>query len=692
MVMNTVLALTLALSGELINILLVLCLLAAAVLIILAVYLIRRSQRVTNKQAYEQQLLLSAPKQRSGKLQAGANEQEQPHLMTLGQSKQCPFCGTDVLPGGIFCLHCGQRLPQSALVPRDSSAGAFSSFARLQSGQLREAGSGSPDRPLAPLDDARVKAIEEHPTLVGDVVVKEVAAAPEKQENAPRIEEWPTLVETAVVPLEARTKQSAQSEANGAQKTGYLILRKLSGKEVCEYVLKKASISIGRATNNDIVVPRDKLTSRHHATVRYENGHYALYDEHSANGTFLNGDEIEAGVPYTFRDGDVVGIGAYEFIYHTPETLKSAIERMPTVTVQTITDSGVWEPVSSDLSATEKMEKEVVQAEPPPGEINEEKKKEDRVASEEKEGEMGEKIAETATEAVAMDVTDSVSKHLVSSAAPETLLEQLRFTAFHPKGVAVDTWNTLLVYTYIESAIESVYRDVSLLQREMESGIRKPSGRGQPLLPHGTNITIVPECRGILFNPKRVTLQWSDDWHRSIFRFYARRELAGLSRNGRINIFAGPLLVGTLRMAMLFEEQESLDPLDAEDADVSTRPYERIFVSYSPQDKMVMQACQNIYRTLGFDALLKIDQMRNSQGLSGAVKESIEQAEIFQLFWSEHAAKSEQVTREWEYALQLNKGESFLRPTYWEVPLVPPPDVLGPFSFSYLPAYAFSSS
>ncbi len=291
-----------------------------------------------------------------------------------------------------------------------------------------------------------------------------------------------------------------------------------------------------------------------------------------------------------------------------------------------------------------------------------------------------------------MDVTDSVSKHLVSSAAPETLLEQLRFTAFHPKGVAVDTWNTLLVYTYIESAIESVYRDVSLLQREMESGIRKPSGRGQPLLPHGTNITIVPECRGILFNPKRVTLQWSDDWHRSIFRFYARRELAGLSRNGRINIFAGPLLVGTLRMAMLFEEQESLDPLDAEDADVSTRPYERIFVSYSPQDKMVMQACQNIYRTLGFDALLKIDQMRNSQGLSGAVKESIEQAEIFQLFWSEHAAKSEQVTREWEYALQLNKGESFLRPTYWEVPLVPPPDVLGPFSFSYLPAYAFSSS
>jgi hypothetical protein len=212
-----------------------------------------------------------------------------------------------------------------------------------------------------------------------------------------------------------------------------------------------------------------------------------------------------------------------------------------------------------------------------------------------------------------------------------------------------------------------------------------------PLLPHGTNITIVPECRGVLFNPRRVTLQWSEDWHRSIFRFSARRDLAGLSRNGRINIFAGPLLVGTLRMAMLFEEQERIDPL-IEDAAISTKPYEGIFVSYSHHDKVVMQACQDMYRTLGFDALLQIDQMRSWQELNASVRAGIEQAEVFQLFWSEHAAKSEYVRQEWEYALSLNRGESFMRPVYWEVPLVKPPDTLAPFYFSYLPTYAFASS
>jgi hypothetical protein len=290
-------------------------------------------------------------------------------------------------------------------------------------------------------------------------------------------------------------------------------------------------------------------------------------------------------------------------------------------------------------------------------------------------------------------VIKAASENLVAPPViPDTLLERLRFTTFHPKGVAVDSWNTLLIYTYVEAAREAIYRDVAFLQREMESGVRKLSGRGKPLLPQGINITIVPECRGVLFNPKRVTLQWSDDWHRSIFRFYARRDLAGLSRNGRINIFAGPLLVATLRMAMLFEEEERLDPLDVEDADVSTRPYERIFVSYSHQDKAVMHACQDIYRTLGFDELVKIDHMRDSEILQETVKESIGRAEIFQLFWSEQAAKSELVKREWEYALQLNRGESFIRPMYWEVPLLSPPEDLRPFYFSYLPAYAFSSS
>ena len=144
-------------------------------------------------------------------------------------------------------------------------------------------------------------------------------------------------------------------------------------------------------------------------------------------------------------------------------------------------------------------------------------------------------------------------------------------------------------------------------------------------------------------------------------------------------------------MAMLFEEQEGIDPL-IEDAAITTKPYQRIYTSYSHQDKIVMRASQDMYQMFGFDTLLKVDQMRSNQVLSETVQAGIEQAEVFQLFWSEQAAKSEYVQQEWEYALQLNRGEGFMRPVYWEVPLVKPPDSLAPFYFSYLPTYAFASS
>ncbi|GHO92380.1 hypothetical protein KSF_024280 [Reticulibacter mediterranei] len=500
--------------------------------------------------------------------------------------------------------------------------------------------------------------IEEQPTRLEEAI----------QIVKPVEEPHPVAVDEVVPPAQAAAAE------NMVEQSSYLILRKLNGQQIKEYPLNKPVLTIGRGRSNDIVIPRDKLTSRLHAVVRYEQNHYALYDEQSANGTFVNGDEIEAGVPHVLQDGDTIGVGAYEFTYRT-EALMHEVAHVSTAKASVVTNVLPLQ----ELLPEQKHEGENA--------ITIDGVEEEDID----EGVTPARLI-AISPAQVMEARASAERPQENPVAPahETLFEHLRFTAFHPKEVAVETWNSLLVYTYIESALESIYQDVNLLLRETEMG-DGVANKVNPLLPHGTNITIVPECRGVLFNPRRVTLQWSEDWHRSIFRFSARRDLAGLSRNGRINIFAGPLLVGTLRMAMLFEEQERIDPL-IEDAAISTKPYQGIFVSYSHHDKVVMQACQDMYRTLGFDALLQIDQMRSWQELSASVRAGIEQAEVFQLFWSEHAAKSEYVRQEWEYALSLNRGESFMRPVYWEVPLVKPPDTLAPFYFSYLPTYAFTSS
>jgi len=72
--------------------------------------------------------------------------------------------------------------------------------------------------------------------------------------------------------------------------------------------------SIGRAPDNDFVLPdTDRIVSHRHAAVHYENGHYYLSDN-STNGTFINHapEPVGRGHRVQIYDGDTITIGEYE--------------------------------------------------------------------------------------------------------------------------------------------------------------------------------------------------------------------------------------------------------------------------------------------------------------------------------------------------------------------------------------------
>jgi ABC-type multidrug transport system ATPase subunit len=71
------------------------------------------------------------------------------------------------------------------------------------------------------------------------------------------------------------------------------------------------SIKIGRADDNDIVIP-EVLASRHHATLVPAAGGTEIRDNRSINGTFVNGARVESAV---LHDGDVVTIGNIDLVF-----------------------------------------------------------------------------------------------------------------------------------------------------------------------------------------------------------------------------------------------------------------------------------------------------------------------------------------------------------------------------------------
>ncbi len=224
---------------------------------------------------------------------------------------KCPYCSAETRPGDNFCLNCGNRLLPST---------------------------PSPQQAQTALGDATIPASE-------DWVPPGPEASPTTKESDWKEDEnlmtiANTSMESPVSPVDISASSSsaapvAQAVIDKVEHPARLILRADSGEVLQEYSLEKPEISIGRAPTSDILLSKDKLTSRRHATVSYEDGNYVIRDERSANGTFVNAQQLEEMTPRILKDGDHIGIGEHELVFYAYKSASSDvdIESMPTITV-----------------------------------------------------------------------------------------------------------------------------------------------------------------------------------------------------------------------------------------------------------------------------------------------------------------------------------------------------------------------
>jgi pSer/pThr/pTyr-binding forkhead associated (FHA) protein len=79
--------------------------------------------------------------------------------------------------------------------------------------------------------------------------------------------------------------------------------------ETREFVLDSDDLTLGRAETNQVVVP-DERVSRTHLRIERDGTGVRITDLCSANGTFVNGEQVTSAV---LRDGDMLVVGTTEF-------------------------------------------------------------------------------------------------------------------------------------------------------------------------------------------------------------------------------------------------------------------------------------------------------------------------------------------------------------------------------------------
>jgi hypothetical protein len=114
--------------------------------------------------------------------------------------------------------------------------------------------------------------------------------------------------------------------------------------------------------------------------------------------------------------------------------------------------------------------------------------------------------------------------------------------------------------------------------------------------------------------------------------------------------------------------------------------YRHTFPSYSRKDEPIVRACEVVVEAGGDRFLRDVRMLRAGEDWAPKLLELINQADVFQLFWSRNAAASQQVEREWRHALTLRSIDraTFIRPVYWSSKPYPIPTELQPIELGHI--------
>jgi serine/threonine protein kinase len=276
-------------------------------------------------------------------------------------------------------------------------------------------------------------------------------------------------------------------------------------------------------------------------------------------------------------------------------------------------------------------------------------------------------------------VTGELKRETQEPTTPLYADENVQFTVYRPEVIAPERWYKLLAFAHLSERRPDAPPDEPDPSAEVarmaahalaDEPARYSSLRQDSLyaVPHKGELRFVPFVEGCEFNPPSQSFFWLKRVHKVEFELVARSALDGRLARGRLSVFLGALLLADVPLALRIDSRASATTKAQPTVAASAQPYRKIFASYSHKDRLIVEQIEHHIKTLGDKYLRDVTELRAGQDWQHWMKEAIEQADVFQLFWSHNAMRSAYVQQEWEYALALARPD-FIRPTYWETPL-----------------------
>jgi hypothetical protein len=260
--------------------------------------------------------------------------------------------------------------------------------------------------------------------------------------------------------------------------------------------------------------------------------------------------------------------------------------------------------------------------------------------------------------------------------SPNISPDNVHFSVASPKTAKPGSNFLLTFWAYLNSQREEV------LKRIYESNSReniKIHYKGPVKIERETLITLFIEIEDLILKQNIASMHWTSEIISESFLVSVPDTVSLGTKIGVISVLVEGIEIAKIHFSL--EVTSILATVQSLPIDIQF--HQKGFASYSTKDtKEVLSRIQAMEIVAPWlKVYIDFDGIRAGQYWKEELKKSISEMDIFYLFWSKNAAKSDWVKREWLCALN-SKGLDYIQP----VPLVnpdkvPPPTELSPKQF-----------
>ena len=254
----------------------------------------------------------------------------------------------------------------------------------------------------------------------------------------------------------------------------------------------------------------------------------------------------------------------------------------------------------------------------------------------------------------------------VKLAKSKTRRDEVDSTLFAPSHVGAGTSFLVQVYLHLPSQHNQARR---LAEERDEEARERGATSLRTEIARGSQLSIQLRIPELKIDDDNCDIVWRGRPTAAQFSVRPPSDMSPQDITGRVLISQDSIPIGKIIFKLTVDNSDSQTALRPSGSSIR---YRQAFVSYASEDRKEVLRRVQMLRAVGIGFFQDVLHLSPGDIWTRKLHDQIVECDVFFLFWSSAARRSEWVEKEWRFAL-TTKGDSFIQPVVIEGPPIPAP-------------------